>query len=243
MLACRPRSRGSAGRPRPPRRCPRSQPRGWRPQIGGADPAGADRGLRGRRARRRSRWGTASRGRLHAPASTATVTRTAAQVRGRRIIDLLLRASRIAPQPGSGRAPIHLFVRIAAAGPGAEATSRCAWVAAAFLYHPRRCSNGPRCPRGRVSSALGSRAHARSPSPRMSWPDRASRPTPRPVSRTSWNTSRSRARRRTRRHDRSARPSKGSAAPSTPRPIASPRSIGCACPGARPPAPWMCSGS
>ena len=57
-----------------------------------------------------------------------------------------------------------------------------------------RCSNGPRCPRGRASSAPGCPGRVRSPSPRTSWPDRASRPRPRPASPISWSTSRSRAR-------------------------------------------------
>ena len=49
------------------------------------------------------------------------------------------------------------------------------WVArrAVVLYHPPRCSNGPRCPRGRASSAPGCPGAVRSPSPRTSWPVRA----------------------------------------------------------------------
>ena len=65
--------------------------------------------------------------------------------------------------------------------------------AAAFLYHRPRCSNGPRCPRGRASSVPGSPARVRSPSRPTSSPARASRRPRRPASRTSWSTSRSRA--------------------------------------------------
>ena len=168
-----------------------------------------------------------------------------------RITDVLLRRRRAIAPDGTARRGRRIDRRVGrqdqrSRDPGRDA--RCARRCGsgrptAFLYHRSRCSNGPRCPRGRASSAPGFPGRARSPSPRTSWPARASRRRARPASPTSWSTSPSRAPRPTRRPAPSARRSRASAARSTPRPTANRPSTGSACRAARPRARWTSSAS